>query len=803
MLLQDVKLGIRRLWKDPVFTLTAAATLGLGIGANVAVFSVVYTVLLEPLPYDEDRLAFLWSDLPELGVTGERSSVLDLEDWERQSGRIESVALFDPMSVTLMGGDEPVRAEAAAVSANFFSTLGASPRLGRPFSAQEFDRAEQVAIISHALWQTRFGGDPNVLEREIRAVHADEVPARIIGVMPPEFGFPSPDTQVWMPASVFEFWNRRREDRGSRDWMALVRRTPGASLEAVEAELRTIATRLNELRPQSEARVEPRLTSLRLQLAGRETRDGLLALTAAVACVFLIACANLAALALARYSLRRREGALRSALGAGRGRITAQLLVEQLVLAVVSGAAGIGVAWCVLTLLERAELLGRLGGANAAVAGPALLFALAASLLAVVLFGLAPALRMSRTPPAEALKAGGRSTEDAASRRWREALVAVQFAAAVLLLTIAGLLVRSLESVLAVDPGYRTEGVLLLNVTSLSRASSAGGQQAFYREALARLNAMPGVEEAGLIEDFWINENPDYGVTIAGAARPTGGSERLSREDASAGLFRALDVPLLRGRLFDETDGPGSPLVVVINQAMARRYWPDGDPVGEQLKLGDPASGEPWRTVVGIVGDMRRESLEREAMPQVFVPYTQSNEGGNFAVRTTGDPTAHIAAIRRTLHEVDPNRLIYHATTLEAALRESLARRRLESWLLGLFSVISVALAAVGAYGVLSYSISRRRAEMGVRIALGASSGAVRLMMLRQGIRPVVVGLAIGLAAAAAVAQLFAHLFFGVQPWDPLTYSAASACLLAAALLACGLSARAADADPVAVMRAE
>jgi putative ABC transport system permease protein len=797
---QDLRYGARMLAKRPGFTLIAVLTLALGIGANTAIFSVVNAVVLRPLPYRAaDRLVMLWTDDPKHNLHEEGTSYLNFKDWQAQSHSFEDLALCHRNSiVTVMGADQPERMAAGRVSANLFSLLGVTPALGRVFSADEEARRERVVVLSHALWQRQFGASPEILGKDLEI---DSSIHKVIGVLPPDFHFPDKATQLWIPAK----WSK--EDRYGDSWRVIGRLKPNVPVEQAQAEMNTIANRLAQAYPTTDpefAGFGVNVVPLLIQMNGREMGRSLAILFAAVVLVLLIACANVANLLLARGTARKREIVIRRALGAGSARLVRQLLTESVLLCAVATLLGVAFAALAIrvlialgpTSIPRLEESGLDAGALA--------FTLGISVLAGILFGLAPALQASRTDPSEALKEGGRAASGSAGgRRTHHLLVAVEFALAVILLTGAGLLIRSFARVRSIDPGFRPEGMLSLRlVLPLPEGEPT---TTFYRQLVERVGALPGVQRVGLISDVLQRRNPDYPIIVEGRTAEASG-EPLSSDAVSPGVFQTLGVPLLKGRDFSDEDSRGALPVVIVNETLARRYWPGEDPLGKRIKLAAAQSKEPWLTVIGVVGDMRRQGLEKQSIAQTFRPYLQRDTSFmDVVIRTTSASPLQLAAmVRREIHALNKTVPVSDVATLEQRLGDSISQRRFQALLLLLFSAAAALLAALGIYGVMSYSVAQRTHELGIRMALGAQAKDILSLVIRQGLQLALFGIGVGLFGALWFTATISSLLYGITASDPLTFAAVSVLLTLVALLACWIPARrATKVDPLIAIKYE
>lgn len=782
---QDVRYALRTLRKSPGFTATAVTVLALAIGANTAMFSVLNAVLLRPLPFrSPEQLAMLWSEIPSQGAREARTAYRTIEQWRSQSESFAGMAFMDPVSTLLTSGAEVEQISAARVSPNYFELLGIQPLLGRTFTAEEAEQRQRLALISHRLWQTRFGGSRDAIGASIEI---DGRLSRVIGVIPPGLL----GGELWEPHTMFPDWEALRGAKGAGSWLVIGRLRPGVTIEQAQAEMNVIARRLDDQMPAGDR--NRGITVVPMSFTGPRARLALWMLAGAVFCVLLIAAANVAGLSLARGAGREREMAIRAALGASRGRIVRQLLAESLTLAVLAGLTGLLVAQAAIRLVLTIKP-GNLARLSEASLDPRVLgWTWALCLLTGVLVGLAPAIVMARGNPRPS---GGRGVAGGvATRRIRRALVVTEFALAIVLLTGAGLLVRSLRSVESVDPGFRPERVLLLSV-------SAGAQRVgFYHRVLEQIGSLPGVESAGIIGDVFIGGNPERVVTVEGDTRANSERLRLRRDEISAGFFKAVGTPLLRGRLFSAEDGPDAPRVAIINEAMTRRLWPGRDSIGARFKFGD----EDWFTVVGVVGDMRRQGLETEPIPQMFEPLAQNpSQRAVVLVRTrSDDPLSMVGAVKAAVRRVNAQAL-YGVTTLEQRLGDSLTERRFQTSLLTGFSAIALLMAAIGIFGLIQYSVATRTHEIGIRMAVGARAGEIFRMIIGEGLRLSLTGLALGLVGALWLGSAASSLLFGVSATDPVTLITVSLLLTVVAAAACYLPARRAmKIEPVVALRQE
>ena len=803
----DLRFALRMLLRSPGVSAAAIVTLALGIGANTAIFTVVDGVLLRPLPYpDSARLLTINGSYPSMGRMRAALSYLEYRDVLAQATTLAGVAAYEHADVNLSGtGGAPERVTLGFASATLFPTVGVQPFLGRGFSAAE-ERAgdDQAVVLSYATWHERFGGDPRVVGRTMLL---DNVPYRVVGVLPRGFAFSGP-CDVWIPLSTSL---PATADRGSHWLRVIARMRPGVARAQVDAELSAIAARLRER--------DPGIYGDRWQLVEQplidrlvgDARPALLVLLGAVAFVLLIACANVANLMLARATARRREMAVRSALGASPGRLMRQLLTESLLLSLVGAALGVLLAlWGVDALLALApDALPR--ASEVALDGRVLAFSLALALATGLAFGLVPALAASR-PNLDGLRDGARGAS-AARGRLKRALVVGELALSLTLLVGAGLMVRSFLELRAVDPGIAPEHVLTLRVglptpKGEPTADDRARWVAWFARATARLRQLPGARAAAATDILPFDGN-DSRYTFDIEGEPPRRVADLPHEEVrevTPGYFEALGIPLVRGRVPGDGDDAAAPRIVVVNQALARRYWPHGeDPVGRRIKLhGEGRSG--WSTIVGVVGDVRGFGLDQPARPELFVPYAQLTDSAGMAivVRSDGDAAALAPSVRAALAEVDATQPIFDVQPMSALIASSLAQRRFALVLMLVFAGVALLLAAVGVYGVMSYSVAQRTQELGIRVALGASTANVLGLVVGDGLRLIAAGLVAGLGGALALTRLIASLLFSVSPTDPATFAVLALLLAAVALVAIVIPARRAlRVDPMQALRSE
>jgi putative ABC transport system permease protein len=798
----DLRYGFRQLRLNPGFAAIAIVTLALGIGLNTALFSVVRSVILKPLPYrDPDRLVRVWMDNRRLEMREDWASYLNYQDYKRLGTSFESIAAFTEPTMNLIGDGEPERIRGAFAEAALFDVLGAGPTAGRVFTRdEEAAGKENVVVIGWALSQRRFGGADAIG----RVLDFDGRRMTVIGVMPPGFAFPSKTTEFWSPLVVPDGARRRV----GYFLQMVARLKEGVTPVEAQAQMALAGKQLEEQYPAENAGYGIFVNPLVQHVAGN-VRTPLFVLLGAVGFVLLIACVNVAGLFLARAELRGREIVVRSALGASRGRLLRQLFMEAGAVAAAAGAAGIVAAYAAIGGLVRLAPRDLPRVDEIALDGTVLVFAVAVTTLTALACGLWPASRASSVNLQDALRDGGRGMAGShAAARTRAALLVVQCALAIVLLAGAGLLVRSLGVLHATDPGFRTEGVLTMRVNA-SRAAFPQGPQLrqFYDQLLERVRALPGVRGAAVTTDLFLSNTPNSGTFTLEDRPPFPPSEQIeaTTDMVSPGFFETMQVKLVRGRLLDSRDRDGGARAVVINETFANRYWPDQDPVSKRMVFGTPGERNPWITIVGVVGDMRRRGLHQGSRLETFFSTTQ-NIGRNMQllVSTDGDPLALQAAVRAEIRALDRSAPVTAVGTVDAQIGESLAIRRFQAWLLAMFSMLAVLLAAVGVFGLMAQLVARRTAEIGVRMALGASPRQVVTMVLRQGALLAGAGAVVGLIGAFVLARALRSLLFGVGAADPVSYAGAAAAMGLAVLIACAVPAwRASRVDPTLALRQE
>ncbi|HKQ75460.1 MAG TPA: ABC transporter permease [Blastocatellia bacterium] len=804
-LLQDLRYGARRLLDQPGFTAVATLTLALGIGANAAIFSVVNGVLLRSLPYKEpERLMMLWEANDR--VRNNHISHQNFTDWRAQQQSFEAISAYSGRwggPETITGGSEPERAYMVSVYRDFFNVLGVAPIAGRVIlPAEEQPGAAPVVVISHGFWQRRLGGNFDLTNKRLTI---GDRSFNVIGVMPPGFSFPV-ETDLWVSKEQF---GTDASSRSSHNYVGVARLKPNITREQAQAEMTAIARRIAQQDASDQQHNDVNVISIKDQMTG-SIRRGLLILFGAVGCVLLIACANVANLTLARALGRRREIAIRSALGAARARIVRQLLTESLLLALAGGALGLLFAyWLVRTLLAFGPAIPRLS--EIGVDGRAIAFTFGVSLLTSLLCGLAPALSASRTDLNESLKEGGRSA-GGSSGMARSALVVAEVALTLVLLVGAGLLIRSLWRVMQIDPGFNPEGALTMQVSLPASEYSGGARKiAFYRQLFERLKSVPGVEAAGMV-----NNLPMGGVDINGqfgvAGRPQEQFGYAGYRVVNSGYFHAMNIPLIKGRYLTDQDSESTEPVAVISQRVADTFFRGEDPLGKRVLSVNDASREEfsqfekWPKIVGVVGDVRHFGLENRTSADLYVCYAQRPRRiGDMivTVRASGEPASLAAALRQEVKALDAN-LPLSFEVMEEVFARSTANRRYNVILLGAFAALALALAVIGVYGVTSYAVTQSAKEIGIRLALGAQTRDVLKLVVGQGMVLTALGVGAGLASAFALTRLMTTLLFSVEATDPATFMLAPLLLAGVALVSCYVPAwRATKVDPLVALRHE
>jgi putative ABC transport system permease protein len=807
---QDLRFGARMLLKKPVFTLIAVLTLALGIGANTAIFSVIDGVLFRALPYAEpDRLVLIWGKHAQQGEQHQQVSYLDFADIRQQRDIFDEVAAIFLQPLILADQAGAARFPGMLVSTNFFHLLGVAAIRGRVFSpAEDQPGNDKVVVISHRLWQNRFGGTEDIIGRKIKI---NDERLTVVGVMPVGFdlefpltpSFRSEDNDLWLPLTTA---HRRAGSRGIYTYEVIARLQKGVEPALARAALKATGQRLEQAYPESNKGRSFDLVSLREQMTGG-VRPLLQILLAAVGAVLLIACVNVAGLLLGAGGVRQKEIAIRAALGARRGRLARQMLTESLLLALMGGVAGLLLAWRLVNALinfpglnlPRAEEI----GVDARVLG----FSFGLVLMTGLLFGLIPALVAAHPDLQQVLKDGaGRTTAGAGSRRLRSLLIVAEVSLAFLLLVGAGLLVSSFVSLLNVKVGFNTERLLTFVVSlPAARTSQTPQRVGFYRQLQTRLASLPGVESVGVVSSLPLSGANSGSVVIAEGRSLSVGEQAptIGWQSASAGYFKTMSIPILRGRNFTAEDAVRAQRVAMINESLARRVFPNEDPIGKRISFGAPRTQANWREIIGVVGDVRHHTLEIEPDPRAYDLFEQSNSGSMFiVVRTAGDPSRLANAARQQARELEPEAPVYLLATMDELVARSMAARRFSMLLVGGFALIALVLAAVGIYGVLRIAVSERRREIGIRIALGARRFDILRLVVGQALALTLAGILIGLAGSLLLTRFMNNLLYGVSPTDPRIMLLAAMALTLVALLASYIPARrATKVDPIVALR--
>lgn len=794
---QDIRYGARMLIRNPGFTLIAVITLALGVGANTSIFGLVNALLLKPLPYqDSDRLVVAYSRTQN-EPRGE-VSYADLKDWREQNQSFSHLSAFTTQSVNLTGRAEPGRLIGGFVSADFFKLLAVDAAVGRSFTSKEdLPGAERVAIVNHLVWRDRFGSDPALIGQ---ALILNGQSYTVIGVMPQGFRSPYSDVDVWTPIQNYPGFSI---DRKSGFVGVIGRLKDGATIKSAQADLESIAGRLSRQYPDSN-RDRGVAVFILQDLLVEGIRPSLLTLFRVVICVLLIACANVANLQLARATSRTQEFALRSALGASRWRITRQILTESLMLALMGAVLGSLIGWWGIDALRTEKSLNLLPNVVVDFDLVVFAFTMGATLLTGLIFGLIPAFRASRPDLNQDLKDGSKSAGVGRNRsRMGKTLVVAEIALSLGLLIAAGLMIRSFLKLQGVDPGFNPNNVLTLEYRGQrTKYTDAKQQLQYHEQILERVNALPGVVSAGLTAGMPQSGNLMWtNFTLPDRAAPPAGQEprsQLNRVDRR--YFQTMETPVLKGRNFNEQDRLDAPLSAVINQTMARRYWPGEDPIGRRIYLLD---SKKEATIIGLVGDVKQFSLDEASTPQIYLAYEQEPYlFATLAVRTTNDAAAFSKAVRDAIWTVDADQPVWKVRTLEFLYQRSLAPQRFQMRLLFLFSMLALILAAIGIYGVMSYAVNQRTQEIGVRLALGARGEDILRLIIGQGMRLALLGAALGVLLSLGATRLMSQLLFDVEPLDPITFTLVPVVLLLVAFLACYLPARrASKVDPVTALR--
>jgi putative ABC transport system permease protein len=816
--LMDIRYALRQLRRKPGFTAAAVLTLALGIGATTAIFSVVDSILLRPLPYQNpQQLALIQERLPNVLPKPIPLEAPDVITFERETHAFSALGAFQNEQLDVTGGAPPERLMAARITANLFPLLGVRALIGRSFTKAEDQPNRLVVLLSYGLWQRRFGGDRAILGKTISLDRESYV---VVGVMPRDFQFPSPGLRynnkpadLWVPMG---FTAEELKDIGdSFDDTAIARLKPGVTLPEANADLSAIAHGIQATLSKGYPGLRLEAQALPLKnIVVRQVRPLLLILMGAVALVLLIACVNVASLLFVRAAEREKEIAVRAALGAGRLRVARGLLAESVLLGILGGACGLVIAvggmrllvsLTPMTLLRTAPI-----GLNLQVLG----FAIAVSVITGLIFGLLPARGLSRLNLNEALKEGSRTSGSAVRHRTRSVLVVAEIALSVALLAGAGLLIRSFERVRDTDPGFAPEHVLTATVPLDSTAyGQPSSVRAFWQQLLERLRSLPGVRGVGASSDLPLGSNWNHLFTVEEHPRqPSGRTPMCDHTIVAGGYFHALGIPLIRGRYFTPDDRAGSLRVIIVSEGLAKKYWPGEDPIGKRIKWGVAEDNAPWLTVVGVVGDVKHGPLDLPTRPHTYQPLEQVNDGAvdgfgrslRLVVLARGDPTALTATLRAQLRALDPGVPLTQVRAMDSILESSMSPRRFTTLLLVAFAAVALLLASIGLYGVIAYSVGQRTHEFGIRMALGAQKADVLRLVVRQGMILAIIGVGIGIAGALGLTRFLASLLYGVKPTDPLTFIIAALVLAGVALLACYIPARrAAKVDPMVALRYE
>ncbi|HEY4903145.1 MAG TPA: ABC transporter permease [Candidatus Sulfotelmatobacter sp.] len=810
-LMQDFRYALRQLRKSPGFTAVAVITLALGIGMNTAIFSVVNGVLLRPLGFkDANQLVRVWHVPPPKsfpGMTTFAVSAANYLDWEKQNQVFERMAILSYRNFDLTGGDKPEQVDAITVSSDFFATLGVQPMLGRVLSPDENQPGRShVVVLSHRFWQEHFGANPDIVGHNI---NLDGSSYLVAGVMPPTFRFPDL-AQMWTPMA---WTDQERSVRGEHHYMVVARLKPGVQLKQAQAEMNTISARLQQAYPEDDKGWGAVVVPLHDDLVA-DVRPALLVLLGAVAFILLIACVNVANLALAKTFSRQKEIAIRAALGATSARVLRQILTETVLLALAGGALGLAYAHFAVRLIV-AFLADKLPHSiDIGLDSQVLVFTAAISVVTGIVAGVLPAWRLTRRDVNEALKQGlGRTDADSSGHRTRSILVVSEVALSLMLLIGAGLMIRSFQRLRAVNPGFDSRGVLTMTaMVSRAKFSTPAQQISFFERVLERARTLPGVESAGVIDDIPLdNQGSHQPVAIEGRPPvPMSEQPEVDVRLISAGYMSVMRIPIVRGRDFNDSDVAGRPAAVLISESMARQFWPGEDPLGKRLTL--TFSPDAVREVVGVVGDVKLDGLDQtRPNATLYSSLDQVSSAGGWGsfpmtlvVRSTSSPTGMISAVSNAVHEVDREIPLRDIFAMDDLVSNSLSQQRFNMLLLGAFAGLALLLAAVGIYSVLSYSVRRSVREIGIRLALGARVGDVLRAVVFEGMKPTLIGVALGMVGALALGRVLSSMIYRVRPADPVTFLAVALLLAAVALLASLIPAyRATKVDPLVALRYE
>jgi predicted permease len=803
-LLSDIRYAFRNLIKRPTFTLIAVATLALGIGANSAIFSAINALLLKPLPFqNQDRVMAIWDKNPSRGVEHNEVAMANYLDWKEQNQTFDQLALYRWWSANVTGVNTPERVQGFLVTGNFLDTVGTKPLLGRGFLEEENQPGKDaVAIISYSLWQRSFGGDPNIVNKQITL---NSISRTVIGVMPPRFNFPK-GAEVYAPIPLTP---ELKKNRSSHSYYVIGRLKSGTTSQAAQADIDTIAGRLEKQYPEENTGLGASVIPI-LQDTVRLYDRALWVMMAAVGFVLLIACANVANLMLARASGRQKELALRAALGASRWRIIRQLLTESVIVALIGGSLGVMFAFWGINFLRSANpgeaAKYAPGWDQLGINAPVLLFTITLSVLSGLIFGLVPALQVSKPNLNDALKKGGRQSGGGSSRL-RGSLVVFEIALSLILLVGAGLLMRSFMSLLKTDPGFKPDHLITANLVLPGAKYKDDAQRAaFYTDLVGRVQAVPGIQSAATVNYIPLGgANSSDSFLVEGQPEPPPGQENDGRyRVCSPDYFETMGITVLRGRAFTNQDKAGAVPVAIVNEAMAQKYWSNGDALGKRFRFYGPLERNPWIEIVGIVQDVRHD-LNTPITPDFFLPHAQDSWNAMVLVaRTQNDPAGMAAAIRQQVWSIDKDQPVYDIKTMDEVRSLSVVLYSFSSVMLAIFAGVALVLAAVGIYGVMAFAVTQRTQEIGIRMALGAQSPDVLKLVLKHGMTMALLGVGIGLIGASLLTRFMTKLLVGVTSTDLLTFSVVTSTLLIAALLACYLPARrATKVDPLVALRYE
>jgi len=803
-LLRDLRFAVRSLLKRPALTIIAIITLAIGIGANSAIFSFINALLLKPLPFpDPERVVALWDKVPSRGVERNEVTVANYLDWRAQNKTLEQLAIYRWWSTNLTGSDSPERVQGFQVTTNFLDVVGVKPFMGRNFSVEEGEPGKDaVALLTYSLWQRRFGADPNIVNKTIAT---NGVTRTVIGVMPPEFNYPK-GADIYAPLAITP---ELAGNRGNHSYLGIGRLKSGVSLQGAQAEFDSIAAQLEKQYPETNTGRGIVIYPI-LQDTVRMYSTALWVMMGAVGFVLLIGCANVANLMLARATSRQREIALRTALGASRFRIVRQLLTESVLLALLGGGLGVLIGYWGVDLLRSANPADAArfapGWNHLGINLPVLGFTFLLSLLSGVLFGLAPAWQLSKPELNSSLKEGGRQATSG-SHRLRGLLVVSEIALSLMLLVSAGLLIRSFLKLVKTDPGFNADNLLTMNlVLPAAKYKDEPQRVAFYSDLLRRVGELPGVESAAAVNHLPLGgSNSSTAFLIEGLPDPPPGQEFSGRyRVCTPNYFKTMGIAVLKGRSFTDQDKAGAPLVVIINETLARRYWPDTDPIGKRMRYPGPLDENPWMQVVGVAQDVKHE-MNLPITEDFYTPHAQDAwQSMVLVAKTKVEPAAMAAPIRQQVVAIDKDQPVFDVKTMREVRANSLALYSFSSVMLSIFAGVALLLAAIGIYGVMSYAVTQRTQEIGIRMALGASAIDVLKLVVKNGMSLAVIGVVVGLAGAFALTRLLHSLLVGVTPTDAITFSTVTFGLLLIALLACYLPARRATrVDPLVALRYE